>query len=131
MDKLLTVREAASYLKVSESTVYRLCSYGLFPHIKKSFGIRIKHHDLEKWLEEDKRKAALVDNILRNALTNLPPLAIDKAKGGKEMARAKKSRHNYGYGSVYIRKTKKGHPRYYIDYRDRTGKRTQKLIKNA
>ena len=130
MDKLITVREAAHSLKVSESTVYRLCSCGL-PHIKKSFGLRFREIDLEKWLEGDKRKVALVDNILRNTLTNLPPLAIDKAKGGKEMARATKSRHNYGYGAVYIRKTKGGNSRYYIDYRDRTGKRTQKLIKNA
>ncbi len=131
MDKLLTVKEAASYLRVSESTVYRLCSCGLFPHIKKSFGIRIKHHDLEEWLGQDKRKAALVDNILRNVLTNLPPLVIDKAKRGKEMARATKSRHNYGYGAVYIRRTKAGNIRFYIDYYGKNRKRIQKLVKSA
>ncbi len=130
MDKLITVREAAHSLKVSESTVYRLCASGL-PHIKKSFGLRFREIDLEKWLEEDKRKTVLVDNILRNALTNLPPLVIDKTKGGKEVARATKSRRNYGYGAVYIRKTMKGNPRYYIDYRNRNGERTQRLIKNA
>ncbi len=131
MNSLLTVQAAADFLKVSRSSVYRYCEQNVIPHIKKSFGLRFRQEDLEKWLEQDKRKVALVDNILRNTLTNLPPLAIDKAKGGKEMARATKSRHNYGYGAVYIRKTKKGHPRYYIDYRDRTGMRTQKLIKNA
>ena len=47
------------------------------------------------------------------------------------MARAKKKRLNCGFGSVYIRETKKGRPRYYADYRDRQGKRIQKLIKNA
>jgi len=130
MDNLITVREAAHSLKVSESTVYRLCARGL-PHIKKSFGLRFREIDLEKWLEEDKRKATLVDNILRNALTNLPPLAIDKAKGGKQVARATKSRHNYGYGSVYVRKTKKGIQRYYIEYYDKDRNRIQKLVRNA
>jgi excisionase family DNA binding protein len=129
MDKLLTVREAAHSLKVSESTVYRLCTRGL-PHIKKSFGLRFRQIDLEKWLEQDKRKAFLTDNILKNALTNSPPVVIDKAKGGNEVAR-KKTRHNYGYGAIYVRNTKEGNPRFYIDYHDRNGKRAQKLIKNA
>ncbi|MCK4817097.1 site-specific integrase, partial [bacterium] len=40
-------------------------------------------------------------------------------------------RHNYGYGAIYVRKTKEGNPRFYIDYRDRNGKNLQKLIKNA
>ena len=47
------------------------------------------------------------------------------------MARAKTKRHNCGFGAVYIRKTKKGKPRYYADYRDRSGNRRQKLLKNA
>lgn len=127
MQELLTVQEAADFLKVSRSSVYRYCEQNVIPHIKKSFGIRFKPEDLEKWLEQDKRKAILIDNILRNALTNLPPLAIDKAKGGKQVARIK-TRHNYGYGSVYKRK----HCRFWsIDYYDADGKRVQQVIEGA
>jgi len=131
MDKLLTVREVAELIKISRFTLYRYCEQNAIPHIKKSFGLRFRQEDLEKWLEEDKRKAALADNILRNVLTNLPPLVIDKAKGGKEMARTSKSRHNYGYGAIYIRETKTGKPRFYIDYYDRNRRRIQKLVRNA
>jgi len=60
----------------------------------------------------------------------MPPAVIDEAKGGQEVAR-KKTRHNYGYGAIYIRETKLGIPRFYIDYYDRNRKRTQKLVKNA
>lgn len=47
------------------------------------------------------------------------------------MASKSYARRNYGFGSVYIRRTKTGKPRYYADYRDRYGKRVQKLVKNA
>jgi len=128
MDKLLTVKETAELIKVSRSSIYRHCIRGL-PHIKKSFGIRIKHHDLEKWLEQDKRKIVLADNILKNVLTNSPPIAMDNA-GGEKVAN-KKSRHNYGFGAIYIRETKAGKPRFYLDYYDRNRRRVQKLVKNV
>lgn len=128
---LFTVKEASSFLKISHSTIYRYSGSGLIPHIKKNFGLRFRKEDLEKWMEQDKIKGAIVDNILKNALTNAPPVAIDKAKGGQEVARAIKSRHNYGYGAVYIRKTKLGIPRFYIDYYDRNRRRIQKLVRNA
>jgi len=130
MESLLTVREAADLMRISESTLYRYCTKKLLPNFKKSFGIRIRHSDLKAWLEKDKKKAALDDVIIKNALTTLPSIANDKAKGGQKVAR-KKTRHNYCYGSVYIRKTKKGIPRYYIDYYDRNQNRIQKLIKHA
>ena len=53
MGRLLTVQEAADFLKVSRSSVYRYCEQNVIPHIKKSFGIRFKPEDLEKWLEQD------------------------------------------------------------------------------
>jgi len=127
-EKLLTTQEAADYLRVSKSTVYRLYSRGSLPHIKKNFGIRIRQHELEKWLEQDKRKAALADNFLRNVLTNSPPIAIDRAKGGKEVARTIKSRRHYTIGSVYQRKTGGS---WAIDYRDSKGKRIQRVIRGA
>lgn len=130
-NSLLTVKDVAAQLKISPSTVYRLCKRGL-PHIHKTFGIRIQEAALDKWTNQDKSIQILAENILQNALTNLPPIDIDKTKGGKgAVARAKKMRLNCGFGAVYIRKTKKERPRYYADYRDRQGKRIQKLIKNA
>lgn len=47
------------------------------------------------------------------------------------MASKSYARRNYGFGSVYIRRTKARKARYYADYRDRYGKRIQKLVKNA
>ncbi len=128
-NSLLTVKDVADRLKISTSTVYRVCKRGL-PHIHKTFGIRIQVKALDEWIDQGKSIHVLTQNILRNVLTNMPPIGIDKAKGGIEVAR-KKTRHNYGYGAIYLRKTKKGIPRYYIDYYDNSGKRIQALIKHA
>lgn len=127
MNHLFTVKEASSFLRVSPSTIYRYSERGLIPHIKKKFGLRFRKEDLEKWMEQDKKKATIVDSILKNALTNSPPITIDRAKGGKKVAR-KKTRHNYGYGSVYKRK----HCRFWsIDYYGADGNRVQQVIKGA
>jgi len=129
---LLTTREAAEFLKVSRSTLYRYCERGDLTHVKKGFGLRFRREDLEKWLGQDKRRSFLVERILEKTLTAPSHFITDVMEGGKgAMARAKKMRLNCGFGAVYIRKTKKGKSRYYADYRDRQGKRIQKLIKNA
>ncbi len=129
-NSLLTVKEVAAQLKISTSTVYRLCKRGL-PHIHKTFGIRIQEEALDRWTDQDQSIQVLSEKILQNALTKIPPVDIDKAKGGIEVARSSRSRRNYGYGSVYVRITSEGISRYYIDYRNKRGKRIQKLVKQA
>ncbi len=128
---LLTVKETARLLRVSKTTIYRYSRKRLLPHYKKSYGLRFRAEDLEKWLEQGKREALfLAEKILKNSLTNPAPVYIDKSEGGQKVARTK-PRRNYGYGSTYIRKTKKGISRFYIDYYDAEGKRKQELVKNA
>jgi len=57
---------------------------------------------------------------------------ILRAGGRSEMAKAKlKSRYNLGYGAVYVRKTKKGNIRWYLDYRNENGERIQKVAMHA
>jgi len=132
MDKILSVRETAEYLGVSTSTIYRYAKKNEIPYIKKKFGLRFRQSEIEKWIDQDKRKTSISNKILIQALTNPFASNIDKAKGGiKRMANPKKGRQNYGYGAVYVRKTKKGYFRFYIDYYDKSGNRKQKLVKNA
>jgi integrase len=47
------------------------------------------------------------------------------------MAKAKtKTRRNFGIGAIYVRKSKSGSPRYYLDYSD-AGRRIQRVCKKA
>ena len=126
-NSLLTVKEVATQLKISTSTVYRLCKRGL-PHIHKTFGIRIQERALEKWTDQDKNIHLLAEKILQNALTNIPPSDIDKAKGGIEVAIQKKGRRRFAYGSVYQRKPG---GKWTIDFRDKNGRRVQRISKHA
>ena len=54
----LTVNEAAAYLKVERSTVYRYCELGLLPYfeLKTGGGRRFKREDLDALLEPGGRK---------------------------------------------------------------------------
>lgn len=131
-DALLSTQEATNYLGISKSTIYRYCQCGNIPYIKKSFGYRFRRPDLDKWLDQDKRKARLTENILKNALTNWPPVVIDKTKGGtSKLAKKGQTCFNCGFGSVYFRKTKDGIIRWYIYYHDSKGKRVRKVAKAA
>jgi len=128
-ENLLKVKQLSSYWGISCSSIYRYCSRGLLPHYKTRFGLRFRQEDIEKWLEGDKRKATLADNILKNALTNPAPVDIDVAKGGKgKLAKKKPTCFNYGFGHVRLRAYRSGRRCWTIDYRDENGKRIQKAL---
>lgn len=132
MQKLLTVQETAVFLNTSTTTVYRYVKKHELPHIRLGLGLRFCPKDLMDWIDQSKRKSIYSENILLKALTI--PLAenIFRSEGGGELPKGKKkTRLNFGYGACYIRRTREGNPRFYIDYYDRNGKRIQKLVKNA
>jgi len=132
MDNLLTTKQAAKYLNCHPQTIYKntelpsICIPGI--------GKRYDPKDIKKYLENNKHKpepnlSQVLDNQ-RIILTSTPDYGIRKPNesGGSEMAKAKtKSRFNFGYGAIYTRKTKKGKIRWYLDYKDASGKRIQKV----
>jgi len=50
MSPLLTIKEAADALRVSESTIYRLMKTGVLPTVKVGGSTRIKQSDVEALL---------------------------------------------------------------------------------
>jgi len=90
--------------------------------------------EVEEWIENHKiknqMKARIYNRNLQNRLTKDSQARIEEVKGD-EMARSSRSRRNHGYGSVYVRMTSEGVPRFYIDFRDRTGRRVQRLVPMA
>jgi len=138
MEKLLTTKEVADLLQCHPQSVYRNeeLSCVKIPGIGK----RYKESELEKYLDQKtiKISSLLSLQIIKNksfSLTFPPENAkiISKKSGGiSELAKAKsKTRYNFGFGAIYQRKTKKGKIRWYLDYRDRNGKRIQKVVTHA
>ena len=55
-DEILTLKEVADYLKLTEKTAYRLAAEGKLPGFKVGGSWRFKREDIEKWIEERKVK---------------------------------------------------------------------------
>lgn len=55
MPEILTVKEAAQYLKLSVVTIRRLIKKGEIPHFKIGDAVRIDKQDLDKYLESKKK----------------------------------------------------------------------------
>lgn len=52
LDQVYTVPEVARLLKLSKSNLYKLVQSEQIPHIRIGKSIRIRHSDLEAWLDE-------------------------------------------------------------------------------
>ena len=55
-DEILTLKEVAAYLKLAENTAYRLAAEGKLPGFKVGGSWRFKREDIQRWIEESKRK---------------------------------------------------------------------------
>jgi len=135
MDKLLTPVETADKLNCCVQTVYR--NKSLPRSVLPGVGVRFRESDLESFIEQNTIKAQAIlqppVSPLSVSLENLAEfdrmfLKLTKGEGGS--MKKKKTRWNYGFGSVYLRKTKRGNDRWYIDYHE-DGNRVREVARNA
>ena len=54
IDQILTLKEVADYLKLTEKTAYRLAAEGKLPGFKVGGAWRFQREDLEAWIETKK-----------------------------------------------------------------------------
>ena len=53
-EDILTIKEVAEYLKVTERTLYRLAQEGKIPAFKVGASWRFKRADIDAWIEAQK-----------------------------------------------------------------------------
>lgn len=53
-EQILTIKEVADFLKLTEKTAYRLAAEGKLPGFKVGGGWRFKQSDIDAWIEESK-----------------------------------------------------------------------------
>jgi excisionase family DNA binding protein len=130
MSRLLTVKELADLLHVHPKTVYRWKQNGKLPFLTKNGLIRFKRENIEEWIEKDSFKPVQIPALpsVDFSLEKYDKLML---KGGKSALGKNLRRWNYGIGSIYLRKTKKGKDRWCIDFKDSEGKRKREVIKDA
>ena len=131
MDRtLLTVKQLSYFLHVHPNTIYKWTDEGKIPYRKINGLIRFKRQEIEDWQDRNKGKPSKISKFLPNLSLSLKNYDRMLLKGESAL-RKKSKRWNYGFGTVYIRKTKKGKDRWYIDYRDENANRVQRVVKNA
>jgi excisionase family DNA binding protein len=56
---VLTIRDLCSYLKVNQSTVYRLIKAGKLPAFKVGSDWRFNREEIDRWRLESERKPSM------------------------------------------------------------------------
>ncbi|MBA7494236.1 Tyrosine recombinase XerC [subsurface metagenome] len=126
---LLSVKEVSSFLHVHPKTLYKWTDKGKIPYVRINGLIRFKKQEIESWQEKYRKKTAEFANFLPKFDLSLENYDKMLLKGRSALSK-KSKRWNYGFGSVYIRKTKQGKDRWYADYHV-NGKRIREVVKNA
>lgn len=139
MERLLTVKEAAEILRCHPKTIYRNRD---IPSVEiPGIGIRIKESDLECLIDQRSLRERSLTRLPDPADSSKPIILTDLAafdklylksnKGGTcGSMSGKRTRWNYGFGTVYVRKTKHGKDRWYVDFL-LNRKRNREVVKHA
>jgi len=54
---IMTIKEVAAYLKLTEKTAYRLAAEGKIPGFKVGGSWRFRRNEIEKWIDRQTKKA--------------------------------------------------------------------------
>lgn len=57
-DDIMTIREVAQFLRLTEKTAYRYALEGVIPGFKVGGAWRFRKSDLEQWIDSQTKKAA-------------------------------------------------------------------------
>ena len=63
----MTVRDVATFLNVDEKTIYRLTNRGDLPGFKVAGAWRFQHEDLQRWVDERKRRSVLKEQAKKGS----------------------------------------------------------------
>jgi excisionase family DNA binding protein len=61
MEKILTAKELSQYLKLSESTIYKLASTGEIPAFKVGDSWRFELEEIQKMIKDSKKRGRQKD----------------------------------------------------------------------
>ena len=131
MQRLMTVNDVADVLRLHPKTVYRLAAEKRIPSKKRAgLGLRFRPTDIEKWQAEGFSSSSPLPVAPVHCVLPIGFFDRVKPKGGRKMSAGKRTRWNYRFGAVYVRKTKGGNDRWYVDY-CLEGKRTREVVREA
>jgi excisionase family DNA binding protein len=125
---LLTIREAADWLRLHPKSLYRMAQAGRIDHVRDGRRILFERAKVRERIERGRIQSLFE---FKQPLISLE--AFDKTflRGGQKTVRGKAQRWNYGFGTIFVRKTKRGKDRWCINFRGSGGERRREVIKDA
>ncbi len=130
-EALLDVKEVSGLLHVHPKTIYEWKSSGKLPSVMVNGRVRFDRKQIDEFLE--RRRARFIDPeaLLQKVILPLDSYDRIHLKEGRDAVKEKtRRRWNYGFGSIFLRKTREGMDRWSIDYQDR-GKRVREVVRDA
>lgn len=132
MKQLLNVKELSSCINLHPKTIYKWKDKGIIPFVKINGKVRFEKKEIEDFINNNKvRKIELTELFpkLELSLRNYDKMLLKERSNALGTKNSK--RWNYGFGSVFTRKTKAGIIRWHIDYHDSNGERMREVVKDA
>ena len=129
-EALLDVKEVSGLLSVHPKTLYQWKRTGRIPSVSVNGRVRFEQKQIDEFLE--RRRARFVDPAVLMPDVSLSLDSYDRLrlKGGSSALKKNTRRWNYGFGTVYLRKTDGGPDHWYIEYRH-DGGRIREAVKRA
>jgi excisionase family DNA binding protein len=128
-EALLDVKEVSGLLHIHPKTVYDWKTSNKLPSVTVNGRVRFDRKQIDEFLE--RRRVRFIDPEALLQKVSLPLDTYDRLhlKGGSVVGK-KSRRWNYGFGSIFLRKTKEGRDRWSIDYQNK-GKRVREVVGDA
>jgi len=126
----MTVKEVAEYLKTHPQSIYALIRDKKIRHYPlEGIGIRFRRDEVDEWAKQQACPCIPKEYLISFEKENKIKLEDEEEKiKNPEMEMAK--RYKCAYGSISVRKTKKGFPRFYSFFQ-LDGKRYEQVLKGA
>ena len=135
MQEILTVAQTAEYLQIHPKSVYKKIKKKEIPYIyQDGIGYRFRKNEIDSWLDIGSHKSLpqfVISLKEKIKLDGSVGHATISAKGDSELKKISKTRWYCGIGHIYMRETRQGIERYYVDYYDLEGERHQHVAKHA
>jgi excisionase family DNA binding protein len=128
---LLSVREVAEILRLHPQTVYLKVAQGEIPSTRIGRAVRFDRRQIDDWLDRRAIKETPLTELVISHDVSLEAFDKQFLRGGSTVGKKNSRYWNYGIGGVFSRTTAGGHDRWYLQYKDESGKWQQKVVSQA
>jgi len=130
-EALLDVKELSGFFHVHPKTIYEWTKAGRLPSVTINGRVRFDPRTVDQFIENRQTRFLDPETLSTGVVLSLASYDRVHLKGGKDAVENKtRRRWYYGFGSIFLRKTKEGKDRWSIDYQD-GGRRVREVIKDA